>query len=195
MTTPTRALLSLAVVGAIFGTLAFFNVTPFRTIVQNVITAGASPQGATVTSAGLYTVAGVNLAAPGPSATSSSIFNNTGQDLYVDSVKVGCEGIGSSNTAYSGAGLASLKVQAATTSTSNPVSLVNTNLVGGAAFVIATSAVQYTLSSSTAAAVGTGSATGNSSMVNIWPNQTYLTFTTNATNTAVCTFGVGVFQS
>ena len=178
-------------IGAVLGALAFFNITPFRTIVQNVI--AGSPSGTTSSIANFAGIV-INLANPGSNATTSSILNGDAGDRYITSIKVGCEGVGSSNTAYTGAGLASLQFKFATSATAQPISLTNTNLIGGAALTISTSTVTYTIASSTAGVVGTGT-TGNPSIVNIWPAGTYVAFSSNATNTASCTIGVDYFNS
>lgn len=185
MTIFTRAIISLAVVGALFGTFAFFGLTPFgKTIVEQVV--GSTTQGTTGNTARQANIYGVNLAAPGANATSSSILNPTGQDVYVTAIKVGCEGVGTSKTAYSGTGLASLTFSVATTSTAAPAAQ-GANTINGGTFTIGTSTSYYAAASSTAVL--------NGSYTIIWGAGSYLTFFTNATNTAICTFGVDYFQS
>lgn len=151
--------------------------------------AAASPAGTTSNTSRFASIA-VNLAAPGANATSSSILNTDANDRYISTLKVGCEVVGTSQTAYTGAGLATLTVFAATTSTAAPATVSNTNKVGGGNVTIATSTVQFGISTSTI-----GAATGNSQIYMIWPAGSYLTFTANATNTALCTFGADYFQS
>ena len=130
----------------------------------------------------------VNLASPGANATSSSILNSSSNDYYITEVKAGCEGIGTSKTAYTGTGLASLTLAIATSSTSAPATNSNTNYSGGTTITIATSSTTFLLASSTAL-------TGTSITNVIWASGSYITFTTNATNTAVCTFGVHYISS
>ncbi len=149
---------------------------------------GASAQGSTGQSASQYNVYGVNLAAAGANATSSSVYNGSGQDLYITAIKAGCETVGTSRTAYTGAGLAALTVSVATSSAAHPASNSNTNIVGGGAFTLATSTAQFAFSTSTALG-------GSSSIYNVWAAGSYMTFTVNATNTAVCTFGVDATHS
>lgn len=185
MSKTTIGFLSLAVVGAIFGTVAFFGLSPFiKTVVQIY---GTSAQGSTGFTSRQFSVYGVNLGAPGVNATSSSILNNTGDDVYITAVKVGCEGVGTSKAAYSGGGLAKLLLSVATTSTAAPAAQ-SAALVGGTTFTIATSSTNFTYATST-------SSWGAATTTNIWAAGSYLTFTTNATNTAVCTFGVDGFTS
>ena len=149
---------------------------------------GASTQGTTGQTAKQYNVYGVNLAAPGANATSSSILNNTGNDLYPTQVIVGCEGVATSKTAYTGAGLATLTFSVGTTSTAAPAAAPSNLLVN--AYVIGTSTANFVMASTTSV-TGNTAATG----VGIWPAGSYMTFQTNATNTAVCTFGLVVTSS
>ena len=151
--------------------------------------AGSSPQGSTFSSAKFAGVA-VNLAAPGANATSSSVLNTSGQDVYITDLKIGCEGVGTSKTAYTGAGLASLTVKVSTSSTAAPAA-VSSTLINGATFTLSTSTPFFTLASSTVGTVGTGS----SNWQLIWSAGSYLTFQTNATNTAQCTFGANYISS
>lgn len=148
---------------------------------HNSVQLGTSPQGSTGSTARQYNVYGVNLASAGTNATSSSILNSTGNDLYVTAIKAGCEGVGSSPS------VSSLTLSVSTTSTAAPAA-VGTNLVGGSALTIATATPRFVAASSTVT-------TGSGSALNIWPAATYMTFQTNATNTAVCTFGVDAFSS
>lgn len=186
MSTITKGLLGFGVVAGVFGLAAFFGYTPFLKVVDNVMqVAGTTPQGGTTSTAHFYSIAAL-LAAPGANATSSSILNTTGNDLYVTSFKAGCELVGTSQTAYTGAGLAALTVKAATSSTVAPVSNSNLNLAGS--ITIATTTANFLESSTTAA-------TGVSTVNYLWSAGSYMTFTTNATNTAQCTFGVDAFSS
>lgn len=132
----------------------------------------------------------VNLAAPGANATSSSLYNNDSGDRYISSIKAGCEGVGSSNTAYSGAGLAALTLSVATSSTAAPATNGNAIKVGGGTVTLGTSTPFFAVSTST---IGTSG--GIPAFYFVWNTGTYLTFTTNATNTALCTFGVDYFAS
>lgn len=186
MTNNTRYIVAFAVVGAILGTLAFFGLTPFgRDVVQQI--AGTSPAGTTGQTAKFFSIA-ANLASPGANGTSSSILNTSANDFYILAIKAGCSGIGSSNTAYSGGGLAALKLTVATTSTSAPATN-GVNVVGGGTITIATSTVNYVVASSTAQMPGLSSTTA------MWASGSYMTFSTNATNTAACVFGVEAMSS
>lgn len=141
----------------------------------------ASPQGSTYFN-GNFAGTVISMAAPGANATSTSILNTTGNDLYITGEKLLCENVGTSKTAYTGAGLASVTFTAATSSTAAPAINANTNTLP--VMTLATSSVQFTLSSSTA---GTP---GNGLVSNLWLAGSYLTFFANATNTANCTVGV-----
>lgn len=164
--------------GAIYGAYQFPQVSQL---------AGTSAQGSTFNTAKFAGIA-TNLAAPGANATSSSILNTDANDRYITSIKAGCENVGTSKTAYTGAGLASLQLTVATSSSSAPATNGNTNSVGGGAVTIGTSTTSYVVSTSTASV-------GTSNIYAVWLAGSYLTFTTNATNTAVCTFGAEYIAS
>jgi len=148
-----------------------------------------SAAGSTFQNAKFYAVA-ADLSSPGSTGTSTSVLNGTTNDLYITDIKIGCEGIGTSKTAYTGTGLSALTLKVSTTSTASPAA-VGTNLVNGATITISTSTPFFTLSTSTVGTAGTGS----SSYFLVWSAGSYLTFQTNATNTALCTFGANVFSS
>lgn len=152
--------------------------------------AGASPTGATFSSAKLPAIV-MNLTSS--TGTSSSILNTTGNDQYITALKVGCEVVGTSLTAYTGTGLSKLTLSFATSSTASPTSNGNANVIGSSAMTVSTSTAQFTEASSTAS---NGSTSPGSSLVsNIWGAGTYLTITANATNTAQCTVGVDTLSS
>lgn len=179
--------LAVVVAGAIYGAYLYPKALPPL--------AGAAPAGSTDFTPTWAAVAGVNLATPGTlgaiggNGTSSSVLNSSTNDYYISTIKVGCEGVGASNTAYSGGGLAALTLSVATSSTPGPASNGNASVVGGGTLTIGTSTSQFGMSSSTLPAAG------NPKGYLIWGAGTYLTFTTNATNTAVCTFGADYFSS
>lgn len=156
---------------------------------QNAVS--TTPQGGTTSTAKLYTIA-VLPATPGTNATSTSIAQNTtGNDLYITSLKVGCEGLGTSKTAYSGTGLAAFQTTFATSSTAAPATAGGMGqTIGGGALTISTSspAGQYVVASSTAG-------NPNVTNANVWPNGSFLSVQFNATNTAACTVGVEAFSS
>lgn len=129
------------------------------------------------------------LTTPGANGTSTSILNSDAYDRIVTNVRSACQGVGTSLTAYSGTGLAALTLTIATSSTAAPATNGNTNSVGGGAVTIGTSTANW--------AVATSSATGagSNAVYNTWAAGSYLTFTTNATNTATCTFGVDYIGS
>lgn len=181
----TKLTFGCVALGAIFGTIAFLGFSPFgKQVIQEF---GSTTQGATGSIARQYNVYGVNLAAPGANATSSSLFNATGQDLYTTTVKVGCENVGTSKAAYTGGGLAALQMTVGTSSSAAPAAAPTNALLAGAVN-IGTSTPYFVMASSTNGAI---SATG----IAVWPAGSYMTFWFNATNTAVCTVGVDAFTS
>lgn len=170
-----------AIVGGLVAIMVFVAIFPRQTV---QLAAGTTPQGGTYNNAFQASIAGIALATPGTNATSSSILNGSSNDRYLTSIKLGCEGIGTSKTAYTGAGLAALTVTMSTTSTAAPAA-------GGttiSSLTIGTSTPTFVQASSTSA-VGTGS------YLYVWPASSYLTFISNATNTATCTFGADYFNS
>lgn len=146
-----------------------------------------SPAGSGFTTAKLPAIA-VLPATPGANGTSTSIQNNTGQDQFISSIKAFCTGVGTSKTAYTGAGLLALTLSVGTSSTAAPA-VIPTNLVGGNSITIGTSTGYFSISSSTSV-VG-----GSSSGFNVWASGSYLTFWFNATNSAACTVGVDTLSS
>ncbi len=170
--------LGVLALGAFLGTLAFFNFTPFRTVVQQV--AFGSPVGTTFSTA---KIAAMNIAPATASATSTSILNSDASDRYITSAFAECTGAGSSQTAYTGAGLANLLLRIATSSTAAPVVLSNTNYAAN--LTIAT----------TAPATYQSTTTPTTSWMQVWASGSYLTFYPNATNTAQCVVGVSYLAS
>lgn len=113
-------------------------------------------------------------------------------NMTASQFQLSCTGIGTSKTAYTGAGLASVTLKAATTSTSHTAdtptsntSVTNTNLA--VSTTLATSSAIRTIASTTQQV---GGKTGVSQLLK---GGTYLTFFTNATNTAICNIGVQAF--
>lgn len=151
-----------------------------------------SPAGSTFNTAKFAGVVAL-LSTPGANGTSSSILNGDTSDRYITALKAGCQVLGTSKTAYSGAALAALTVSVATSSTSGPATNSNTNVVGTTAMTIGTSTPQFVSASSTASNGST--APGSAYISNVWSAGSYLTFTTNATNTAMCTFGADYIGS
>lgn len=122
------------------------------------------------------------------SATSSSVLNSDASDRDIIAIKYGCNSVGTSFTAFTGAPLTSagLTLKAATTSVpaSSSVAVSNTNLAFSSTIATSTaSAGLLTFASSTMAA-------GGAYQNQVWLTGSSLTFFTSATNTAVCTIGV-----
>jgi hypothetical protein len=114
--------------------------------------------------------------------TSTSILNVGGSDRAILGTYVTCTGLGTSQTYTTGTGLASLTLQSATTSVSA------TGLQGNANY--ATNVTIATTSPSTNFYIATTTEGVLQYTSRIWPVNTYLTFNTNATSTATCSFGV-----
>jgi len=177
MTNLQRLVIGVIAVGAILGSVAFFGLSPYgKQVVQEV---AGSPVGTNFQDAKLPAVTFSLL-----NSTSTSILNPFGQTVYVLGPDVACNGVGSSQTVYTGAGLASLTMLIGTSSIA--ASSANGNFspwaeVGN--LTIATSSSQFLLASST-----TQTATSTNAIQ--WPVNTYMYFQTNATNTATCTVGV-----
>lgn len=152
------------------------------------LTAGnvTSPAGSTFGTAKFYGVA-VNLANPGANGTSTTLVNTDATDRFITSTKVGCEGIGTSLTAYAGAGLSSLQLSIGTTTSASPITF-NTFAAVALNLNLATTTTNLLFSSTTIA-------TATSSNAAVWHSGENLTFYFNATNTAACTVGVDVLGS
>lgn len=182
MTSTTKAFLAL--VGAAIIGLAIYGAYQFPVAPEATV---SSTAGSTFSFA-KYAGVRADLSAPGSTGTSTSVYNSDSSERYITGIRSGCSLVGTSRTAYTGAGLAALLFSAATSSTASPAVQTNTNKVGGGDVTVGTSTPNY--------AVATSSATGSGSnaVYNIWPAGSYLTFTTNATNTAQCTFGVDYVQ-
>lgn len=171
--TPIGILLSLVVVAAIaIGAYFYPQIVAFGT----PSTAGSSFSSAKF--AGITAA----LSAPGANATSSSVLNTDATDRYVTGFRLGCQGIGTSKTAYTGAGLAALNVSVGTSSTAAPATLAPFVYVAQN-FTIPTTTPDNAVATSSGATSPLGEAA-------LWRSGEYMTFATNATNTAACTFGV-----
>lgn len=158
------------------------------------ILGGASATGSTFNTAKFAGIT-ASLASVGANGTSTSILNTDANDRYVTSLKAACQGIGTSQTAYSGTGLVALKLTVGTTTTSAPATIPTANLIANAV-TVATATPILVIASSTAITPNAGSNSGNIAALNdLWAAGSYLTFWVNATNTAVCTFGVDYIGS
>lgn len=141
---------------------------------------------------------GTNTSAKQVEAVSWDLSTGTSTSVYVPTnmtasqFQLSCTGVGTSQTAYTGAGLASVTLEAATTSTSHtsdtPTSntaVSNTNLI--VSTTLATSSAITTMASTTQS-VG-----GLAGVSQLLLGGSYVTFFTNATNTAICNIGVQAF--
>lgn len=181
MTNSLKIVIAFAVTGAVAGLLAFFGLTPFGKTIVHQMVAGASPAGTTFNSAKIAAVSMVPLSA---GATSTSILNNDANIRWMAGFGMAaCTGVGTSNTFPStGTGLAAWSVQAATTSVPNNGLQGNTNYAMN--LTIPTSTPVENISTSTPSA-----------QWGLWAPGTYMTFTTNATNTAACVFEMDYVSS
>lgn len=211
MTTTTKAIIAAVLAVLIIGGV-YYEVKLLTAPAQ---LASASPAGATFTT---LKQAAVSFAPSTPGATSTSLLNSTGNDLYIATNFVYCENATSTFTPYTGTGLAAngWTIQGATTSTSgapasqatlglnffmNDKIATGTNIAGGAPFsggviVLASSTLNASSSNQASAAL---TANYNNAGANgwqyVWPSGTYITFWSNATTTAQCTVGVTYFSS
>ena len=179
----TISVISVLIAAAIVGAYFFPQVTRIERF------GSTSPANSTNVNQNQLLINGWNLA----NSTSTSVLNNTGFDISATQLQYTCAGVGTSVTAYTGAGLtnAGLTLKAATTSTSmvgstatSNTGVTNTNLI--VSTTIATSSANTLVASSTPAIAG------NSALNDVIPNGSYVTFFTNATNTAVCNIGVQI---
>lgn len=171
--TYTKLIVGVLVVLAIAG--GYFYPKALNTVVLG------SPVGSTFNTA---KIAAINFAPTTGSATSTSILNTDASDRYVIDGFAFCTGVGSSQVAYTGTGLNALTLKAATTTTNAPAGVSNTN--NALALTIATSS---NVTSNASTTVATNAFAG------VWGSGTYMTFFTNATNTAACNIGVHYLAS
>lgn len=175
MTTQTKTL--LAVVGAVVIAWVIYGAYQYP---QASLQSAGSPSGSSFSNA-KFAGETASLASPGANGTSTSILNSDSSDRYITSLIAACNTVGTSKTAYSGTGLANWTVTVATTSTADPAALpAGYNTITGNPLVIGTSTVVSLVASSTAGVATTSQ---------LWAANSYLTFQSNATNTAACTFG------
>lgn len=146
---------------------------PFSTVTQLVT---GSAVGTTFVTA---KVAQINFSPATGTATSTSVYNSDDSDRIVTDAFVSCNTLGTSYTAYTGTGLASLQFFAATTSASAPAIVTNPNFAMNVVVATSTPTDAFTATSTYTFVPGRR-----------WKTATYMTFFSNATNTAACTVGV-----
>lgn len=129
-------------------------------------------------------VAQINFSPATASATSTSILNTDESDRYVESAYVACGSVGTSQTAYTGAGLAALVFTAGTTTANAPATPTASAL----------QSMLVTVSTSTTDSF-IATTTYTSPFSRRWNAGSYMTFFSNATNTAACTVGVHYLAS
>lgn len=140
-----------------------------------------SPTGSTFSTA-KFAGTVIDTTTTGNNATSTSILNSDAGTRYVTGFRIGCSGVGTSRTAYTGAGLANWQISIGTTSAAAPASFTS----------FAAVVLNFTLGTSTTGLLVASSTlqTATSSLAGLWPSNTNMTFFLNATNTAACTVGV-----
>lgn len=136
-----------------------------------------SPAGTTFSNAKFAAIAWSFL-----TSTSTSLYNSDASDRYITDMRVACTGIGTSQVAYTGAGLANWPFQAATSSSAT-ASTTNSNLVFNTTIPTTTVGAVATISSTT-------QSLGAIPAFAVWPAGTYLRMYSIATNTAACVGGV-----
>lgn len=139
---------------------------------------GNSPTG---TKFATQRVSAVTWSLASSAATTTSLYNEDRNDRVIESTFVACDTVGTSRTAYTGAGLAALTIKSATTSANAPAIVTNTNLTTNFT-AVATATVNMFDTTSTDPVLGDNG--------RVWPSGSYLSFFSNATNTASCTVGV-----
>ncbi len=176
-----NSLVSTIVVSVVAGLLAgavvhFWAPAPKQTVTQQFV--AGSAVGTTFNTA---KVAAVNMSLATAAATTSSVYNGDSSDRIILDLFASCSGVGASKTAYTGAGLLALTISAATTSTSAPANVTNSNLVFGASGT--------TIATSTPDAYSANTTFTAGAFLRRWASGSYLSFFSNATNTAACTVG------
>lgn len=172
MKTSIKIVLGVLILAALIGGYYFPKTDMFAI--------GTSPTGSTFSNQKLAATVFAPSAVP---ATTTSIFNGDSNDRYVTSAFSYCGTVGTSLTPGSGTGLASLLFKAATTSTAAPTLVTNTNLT-----------LSVTVSTSSPDSANATSTYGTAFWQR-WAAGSYMTFFSNATNTAVCTVGVNYVPS
>jgi len=122
------------------------------------------------------------------SATSTGVYNGDTSDRIITDATWDCTGVGTSQTAYTGAGLVTWTISMATSSTASGSSFVNANTNYVVTTVQATSSPEVYVASTTPGLTG-------SAFVRRWAAGSYLNIFTNATNTAACVIGVKYLAS
>lgn len=161
---------TLKVIGAIVVVLAIIGAYSY----PKAIIAPSSNVGAVGTTFNTAKVAQINMSPSAAGATSTSILNTDDNNRYVRGAYVYCTGASQSSDRT----IASLLVQAATSSTAAPALNSNTNL-----------AANLTVST-TSPFVAVSSTTISNGVASVWASGSYMSFFWNATNTAACTVGI-----
>ncbi len=170
----------ISTVLAVIITVAILGAYHYPKLDQSNAAAGSSA-GSVFNSAKFAGVV-VDLSSAGANGTSTSILNSDSSDRFISGWRLGCNGVGTSRTAYTGANLDSLKVTVGTSTDSAPATFLG----------FANVATNYSLPTTTVSLIVASSTTqtASSSLAARWPSGSYATFSFNATNTAVCTIGV-----
>lgn len=166
------------IIGAIVALLVGFAIGWVSNTSQSV--GGIQPVGTTFSTA---KVASVIMVPATDSASSTSILNTDATDRIFVSSFAACNTVGTSLSYLVGAGIVDWRVRMATTSAGTQTGSVN--YVSNMAVSTST---PWAYSASSTAPFPNASAY-------VWPTNTYLTITFNATNTASCLAGVNYLAS
>jgi len=172
MTTFSKSLLAFAVVGALAGIVAFFNVSPFRSAIEQL---AGSAAGTTFQTA---KVAAVNFAPATSAASSTSILNSDAGNRYITDTFLDCLGA-------NGQGFQT--IQGATTS------VASLGLQGSINYFASTTATTTAAANNMYVSTSTEGALGSETRV--WGAGSYITFVVSSTNSGACTAGVHYLQS
>lgn len=149
----------------------------YLSLAKNSGLSAGSTNAAVGTTYGSAKVAQVNMTPATAAATSTSILNTDSYDRIVTDTFYDCNTAGTSKVYLTGNGLASLIIRAATSTTAAQGANTNYVMYNN----MATTSPDVFMASTTIAVGDFG---------RVWATGTYMNFSTNATNTAVCTVGV-----
>lgn len=190
--TTSNIVYGAVVVGAVLGVLAFFNFTPFRTIVQDVTntTFGASPAGTTFNTAKTASCeAGSNTQS---TTTYCSLLNGDANARIIKSAFCTIQDFNSAsnpNNAAVNVGTTGLLIQAATSTVASNIfagTATNTNFIYN--YVAATSSnTNYFYNSSSSPGIIGSPFLPQATSTRFWASGTYVNFVANATTSNTAT--------
>lgn len=131
-------------------------------------------------------IAAIDMSPATSAASTTSILNTDSSARWLDSAVVACTGV-----ATSGTSVASLSVQAATSTIAGAGLAGNTNL---ALNITVSTSTAFSQNATTTVVAGANTGGSNASLY-YWPSGTYLSFLFNSTNAAACIVKVGYTPS